>query len=290
MSGPERPGVSVVVPFLGGEAEALQLARQLRALDRRADDELIVADNTLDGVAGPALGGMGTVIRATGERSSYHARNAGARRAGRQWILFLDADCAPSADLLERYFDPAPGAEAGIVAGSVCDHPEHESLLARYASSRNLYAGRDGLEASDRDYAPTGNLLVRREAFERAGGFAEGIRSAGDVDLCWRLQRLGWRLERRPAATAAHRHREDLGSFLSMLARYGAGSSWLNRRYPGTSPRWPLSPYELGRSALDAIRHAARGRRDEAAFRLVDALGLVAHNVGYRRSNEVGSS
>ncbi len=287
MAGRLRPEVSVVVPFFGGEREAIVLRRQLRGLDLAADDEVIVADNTEAGVAGPALAGIGAVVRATRERSSYHARNAGARVARGEWILFLDADCEPHPDLLDRYFDPMPSDDCGILAGSLADHPDHGGLLARYTTSRNFYVGRDGLQGSDDAYAPTGNLLVRRAAFERAGGFVEGIRSAGDVDLCWRLQRLGWRMERRPAAVAAHRHREDLRSFLGMLARYAAGSNWLNRRYPGTSPRWPLSPYELGRSAVDAASHAMRGRRDEAAFRLVDALGLIAHNVGYRQSNEV---
>jgi GT2 family glycosyltransferase len=282
-----RPEVSVVVPFLGGERDALRLAAQLRELDAGTGDELIVADNTEAGVAAPALAQLGKVIRATRERSSYHARNAGAAAATGEWILFLDADCAPRPDLLERYFDRPPPARCAIVAGTVADHPEHDSLLARYARARNFYAGRDGLQQSDQAYAPTGNLLVRRAAFEQAGGFVEGIRSAGDVDFCWRVQDLGWGFERRPAAVAAHRHREDLRSFLGMLARYGAGSRWLDRRYPGSSPRWPLSPYELGRSALDAARHAARGRREQAAFRLVDAVGLVAHNVGYRQSNEV---
>jgi hypothetical protein len=46
-----------------------------------------------------------------------------------------------------------------------------------------------------------------------------------------------------------------------------------------------LSPWELGRSGVDAARHAAGGRFEQAIFRLVDGLGLVAHNVGYRRSN-----
>ncbi len=94
-------------------------------------------------------------------------------------------------------------------------------------------------------------------------------------------------LTRRPAAVVAHRHRQDLPSFLGMLVRYGAGASWLNRRYPGSSPRWPLSPYELVRSGFDAARHTVTGDRDEAVFRLVDALGLVAHNVGYRSANEI---
>ena len=273
-----------MVPFLGDEAAGARLRGHLAALDPAGGDEVIVADN--GGELGPGALGPGVrVVVATAERSSYHARNAGAAVAGCEWLLFLDADCEPRTGLLERYFDPPPAPREGLLAGSIVDHSDHDSLLARYAISRNFYRGRDGLQGSDRHYAPTGNLLARRGAFEGVGGFAEGIRSAGDVDLCWRLQGAGWELGRRPEAAVAHRHREDLRSFLAMLARYGAGSNWLNRRYPGASPRWPLSPYELGRSATDAIRLALMGSREEGAFRLIDALGLVAHNFGYRSSN-----
>jgi mycofactocin glycosyltransferase len=279
--------VSVIVPFRGDEEAALEAARALRSLDLGPGDELIVADNTDDTIAAPALAGVAEVVRAGGEASSYHARNAGASAAGCDWLLFIDADCSPAAGLLERYFDPPAAADDGLIAGTITEHPEHDSLLARYAASRSFYRGEEGLQGSDGGYAPTGNLMVRREAFESIGGFVEGIRSAGDVDLCWRVQAAGWRLVRRPRAVVAHRHREDLSSFLGMLARYGAGANWLNGRYPGSSPRWPLSAYQLARSGLDAARHTAAGNRDEATFRLVDALGLVAHNVGYRSSNEV---
>lgn len=282
-----RPAVSVVVPFRGDDGAAGRTAAALRSLRTTPGDELILADNTDAGMAAPALSGVATVVRADREASSYHARNAGADAARSPWLLFLDADCVPQADLLDRFFDPPPAAETGLVGGSIVDHAAHSALLGRYASSRELYSGSDGSSAPMGDYAPTGNLLVRHEAFAAVGGFAEGIRSAGDVDLCWRVQRAGWGLERRPAASVAHRHREDLRSFLSMVARYGAGSAWLEGRYPGSAPRWPLSVRELARAGVDSVRYAVAGRRDEAAFRVVDALGLVAHNVGYGSSNEV---
>ena len=80
-----------------------------------------------------------------------------------------------------------------------------------------------------------------------------GIRSGGDVDFCWRLQRAGWTLEQRPEARVEHHHREDLASFLAMVARYGAGSRWLNERHPGAAPRWPLVAGLVG-SAGDVAR------------------------------------
>ncbi len=282
-----RPAVSVVVPLRGDREYARRCRRALERIELGPGDELIVADNTAEGVAAAELDGVASVVAAAGQRSSYFARNAGAAEAGAEWLLFTDADCVPCPDLLERFFAEPIGDRCGAVAGGIAGVADQDSLLTRYARDRNFLDQAEGMHGSAGVAAATGNLLVRRVTFDELGGFADGIRSAGDVDFCWRMREAGWTLEQRPAALVEHHHREDLASFLAMVARYGSGSRWLNERHPGVAPRWPLSPWELGRSAVDAIRHAAAGRRDQAVYRLVDALGLVAHNVGYRRSNQV---
>ena len=126
--------------------------------------------------------------------------------------------------------------------------------------------------------------MVRREAYEAVGGFVEGIRSGGDVDFCRRIQEAGFTLELRPNATVVHPHRETLREYLRIVARYAAGARWLDERYPGIAPRWPLWP-ELWRAVRDSAREWAKGDLDEARFRLIDGLSLVAHNVGYRSEN-----
>jgi hypothetical protein len=71
---------------------------------------------------------------------------------------------------------------------------------------------------------------------------------------------------------------------LGAIARYGAGARWLNQRYPGAAPRWPLVGGLVGTLA-DILKLLARGRLRQASYRAVDGLGLIAHNVGYRSSN-----
>jgi GT2 family glycosyltransferase len=280
-----RPAVSVVVPFRGSAADAKALLRRLRALRLGPRDELIVADNSDDACLAAILDARGPVraVRAEGERSSYHARNAGAASAAGEWILFLDADCGPAADLLDAYFAVSPAERSGALAGQIDGDPAQSSLVARYTRSRNFFRQDVGFLA-EAQTAATGNLLVRRSAFEEVGGFVEGIRSAGDVELCRRLVAAGWKLEARPQAVVHHRHRETLPSLLAAIARYGAGSRWLNERYPGTSSPWPLAAGLAG-VARDVPRNLARGRLEEATFRLIDGLGLAAHVVGYRMSN-----
>jgi GT2 family glycosyltransferase len=278
-----RPSVSVVVPFGGGSTQPLRAA--LEGIDRQEGDELIVADNS--GGEAAALSDVAKVIAATRERSSYHARNAGAGAGESEWILFMDADCVPQPGLLAAYFEARIPPEAGAVAGEIIGDPDQRSLAARYARDRKVLSQTDGLYGRGRTVAATGNLLVRHAAFDELGGFVEGIRSGGDVDFCLRLQSAGWALEFRPRALVLHRHRESVPALLGTFARYGAGSSWLHSRYPAVGGRWPLSPRELARVGGDVARLTLRGDREQAVFRVIDGLGLVAHNVGYRSSNRV---
>lgn len=282
-----RPEVGVVVPFRGDRAAADRLRTALRCLNLHEGDQMVVADNTEDGTAGWIAGDGIEVVRAIRERSSYHARNQGAHAADGEWILFLDADCRPEPNLLDAYFaQPVPHG-CGAVAGQILGEPDQRSFVARYARSRRLFDHADGLIRADGGGAAAGNLLVRRAAFRAIGGFTEGIRSGGDLDLCRRLQAAGWRLEFRPEALVHHRHRASLPSLLGAIARYGAGARWLNERYPGSSPPWPLA---LGcvNAARDVAAQLRQRHVKEALFRAVDGLGLMAHRVGYATRNRAG--
>ena len=279
-----RSGVSVVVPFRGDRAAADRLVAALGCLDLVAGDEVVIADNSASGVlSGVEMPGA-RVVAAARERSSYHARNVGAAAATCDWFLFLDADCTPQPGLLAAYFAQPIAEDCGALAGQILGDPDQPSFAARYARSRKIFDHADGLIQADGGGAAAGNLMVRRAAFERIGGFTEGIRSGGDLDLCRRLRADGWRLGFRPAALVHHRHRETLPSLLGALTRYGAGAAWLNRRYPGSSPPWPLRLGLQGAGA-DALSHLRARRFEDAAFRAVDGLGLVAHRVGYAAGN-----
>jgi GT2 family glycosyltransferase len=274
----------LVVPFLGTRDDAVRLLEALAGVRLEAGDEVIVADNTRAGVVDPLAGGWVRVVRAARERSSYHARNAGAAAAHNDWLLFMDADCVPAASLVEAYFAEPIGDGCGALGGEIVGDPAQRGFLARYARSRGFLSHADGLLGPDSRAAVTGNVLVRRAAFDALGGFVEGIRSGGDIDLSRRLGAEGWSVEHRPGAVVAHRHHESLVGFCGMIARYGAGARWLNERHPGSSPRWPLLPGLIG-TVSDVGRLLARRQLEPALFRAVDGMGLIAHNVGYRASN-----
>jgi GT2 family glycosyltransferase len=295
-----RPAVSVVMPFAGTRAEADTAVAELRALATGPEDELILADNA--GVAAPDE--RVTVVRATGEQSPSHARNAGAARASRPWILFLDADCMAPADLLDRFFavpvDDAVGALAGAVipAGPGSRPP---GVAERYGVAKSFLDQDAHLEHPFMPRAVAANLLVRREAFEAVGGFYEGVRAAEDTDFSWRLQRAGWRLEGRREATVRHRYRTTLRALRRQWRGYAAGRAWLGRRYDGFAPEPALARaarrvlrLRSGGPALSAgpapsagpvHAPAAPGPLDRGRFLALDAMLGVEELAGFALSN-----
>lgn len=234
-AGAGRPAVAVVVP-IGSADDLARMGAALAQIRRVQGDEVVVVDNTRQQrLATPS--GRGVLVRAPLERSSYYARNVGAAATSAPWLLFIDSDCEPRPDLLERYFDPDPASDVGIVAGDVRAADAGHSLAERWGRSRRLLNVEYHLHRGPHPAGATANLLVSRRCWEALGGFQEGLRSAADLEFCWRAQDAGFGFEFRPGATVTHSNPDSIRRLLAKARRYGAGQLWVDRRYPGASPR-----------------------------------------------------
>jgi GT2 family glycosyltransferase len=300
--GTPRPAVSVVVPFAGDPAAGEAAVALLRSLNLAPGDELILADNcgVIDPLVPAITGPEIQVVRAAGERSPAHARNAGARAADNEWILFLDADTMAPADLLDRFFaEPIP-AGVGAITGDIVGYVARPTLAARYGASRNFLGQRSHLAHPYRPRASSANLLVRREAFTAVDGYVEGVRAGEDTDFTWRLQDAGWSLAFRAEAVVRHRYRESLGELRSQWRGYAAGARWLESRWPGFHPDPGLN--RLGRILLrrlgvgpgvafradgnTATVRARLSRPERIKFLFVQCLLGIEEQIGLRQSND----
>lgn len=276
-----RPAVDVVLPFKGSDAELERVAERLAGLAIGPGDTLTVADNR-PGAAGSARGAV-QVVGAGAKQTSYFARNAGAALGTAPWLVFLDADVLPPADLLDRYFAKAPGETTGVLAGAVVDElPEADTAASRYAYLKSSMSQEITLADDAWPFAQTANAAVRREAFDQIGGFEESVRSGGDADLCFRLRAAGWQLERRPEAAVVHRNRATIPRMLAQRARHGAGAGWLAQRWPGSMPRrrWPGLALWSAKRAAHGLAAAARKDRDAALLGLLDGPTVWAFELG----------
>jgi glycosyltransferase involved in cell wall biosynthesis len=242
----------------------------------------VVVDNT---PGHGASSGPVPVVGAAEVATPGYARNRGAERGSADWLVFLDADVTPSPDLLECYFDPAPGERTALLAGGVLDQAVTRGgpATARYA-----YLHRT-MDQESMGFPKTANVAVRRSAFEAVGGFREDIRAAEDADLTYRIQAEGWEAEPRGRAVGVHSSRQTLPAFLRQKLVWGAGSAWLDRAYPGAAPgrRLPGLAWWAIRAGAGDLARAARARdRDAALLAIFEPLELLAYELGRFLSNE----
>ncbi|HEX3617155.1 MAG TPA: glycosyltransferase family 2 protein [Solirubrobacteraceae bacterium] len=292
-----RPGVSVVVPFAGTAEQARAVLAMLGALDTRPDDQLIIADNS--GTVGMHAGV--TVVRAPGEASAAHSRNAGAAYVNNDWILFLDADVIAPADLLDSFFAEPIDARRGAVTGDIAGIPDTRTLAARYGTARNFLGQRSHVNNPLRPRASSANLLVRRAAFEQVGGYTEGIWAGEDTDFTWRLQAAGWTLGFNEHAVVEHAYRTSLRALGRQWRGYAAGARWLSQQYPDFKPdpglnrglRLLLKRFGIGagvafRADGRSSPSAARlGRGERLQFLFVQVYLGIEEQIGLRMSNAV---
>jgi GT2 family glycosyltransferase len=174
----EAPHVSVVVAAHDAEATLERALEALRAQTYPGDYEVVVVDDHSSDGTYEIAAGFGPPVRAVrneGERGPGNTRNAGVAAARGEVIAFTDSDCFATPGWLERGLAALEHAE--IVQGAVAP----EEGVDRAPFDRTIVIDRDD------GWFRTANMLLRRELFERHGGFEDWIvESGGDPPFGWR--------------------------------------------------------------------------------------------------------
>jgi GT2 family glycosyltransferase len=190
------PRIGVIVPATDGPPT---LARCVDAIRSSSDppDEVIVV--TQPGAEGPAA-----------------ARNAGARRATAEVLVFVDADVIVHPDAIGRIraaFGSDPSLKA--VFGSYDDEPGAPGAVSGFRNLLHHHVHQQGAGAAETFWAGLG--AIRRQAFFDAGGFDEARyprASIEDVELGMRLVAAGALIRLDPEIQGTHLKRWTLSGML----------------------------------------------------------------------------
>jgi glycosyltransferase involved in cell wall biosynthesis len=194
-TGPAR--ASVVVPVRDEEASVGRLLEGLLAQSLRPA-EIVVADGgssdrTLEIVRRYAADSPAPVVLVeAGPALPGRGRNVAIRRASGEWVACIDAGIVPHPDWLKSLVEAAQA------------DPEAEVVYGRYEAATGSYFE----ECAAVVYAPApgertrsiASCLLKRAAWERAGGFREDLRSGEDLLFFKRLDEAGARSVHAPAA------------------------------------------------------------------------------------------
>lgn len=172
---------------------AATLPRSLAALAAQRGapslEVIVVDDGSCDATAEVAA--MAPEVRVVHQAAQGPAvaRNRGVTEAKGTHLAFLDADCYPTAGWAAAAMDAL--GDADLVQGAVL--PDAQARIGPF--DRSLWV------TEERGLYEAANLLVRREVFERVGGFEEWIRPARGKAIAEDLW-FGWRVRRSGARTA----------------------------------------------------------------------------------------
>ena len=194
------PAVAVIVPAHDAEET---IGATLRALSRQvvAPDEIVVIDDrSTDTTAEIASAGGARVLPAPSQLGPAEARNLGVAATSSDVLAFTDADCQPDQAWLRAALVEIE-AGADLVTGPI------EPLRAPGPFDRTLNV------TGPSPLFETANMVVRREIYERVGGFrrpralslaAEGDHFGEDVLFGWESIRAGARIAFAPEARVRH--------------------------------------------------------------------------------------
>jgi GT2 family glycosyltransferase len=209
---------SIIIPVHGRAGLTRQCIDAILAEPPRAGFDVIVVDDASPDDTADVLKAYGSAVRVVERRENggfAKACNDGAATAHGDYLVFLNNDTIPVAgwlDALVAVADAEP--RIGVVGSRLLfpnDTVQHAGVVVcQDGNPRHIYAGfpanHPAVKKSRRFQAVTAaSMLVRRDAFVRAGGFDPAFRNClEDTDLCMRLGELGYEVHYCPDSIVYH--------------------------------------------------------------------------------------
>jgi glycosyltransferase involved in cell wall biosynthesis len=179
--------ISVIVPAYQRENHIGASLSSIVAQDYRPLEIIVVDDGSTDGTAAVAQSYPHVTYVFQANQGPPCARNTGLTNCNGALIAFLDADDLWPPDKLEKQFD------------YLTRHPEVACVLGRMKNFLDEdielpnWVGQEAM-SDDSDALSLGAGLIRREVFDRVGGFDSSCWYGDDLDWFIRLREAGLKM------------------------------------------------------------------------------------------------
>ena len=214
------PRLSVIIPSRDGfgDGNVERLVAALRTQERIGEAEILLV---------------------VGERPNGHARNVGVARSRAPFLVFMDDDARLRGRrvlvelLTPLEAAPADGGGAIGMTGSATALPPDANRFQRLQAARlprTVFPEVDRL--TDTDMAHHLCCALPRSVWEAIGGESDTLETGTDVDLRFRLRRLGLRIVVVPRTVAEHAPPATWRAFWRKHSWYGSGKVQLDRLHP----------------------------------------------------------
>ena len=205
---------SIIIPAYNSKGTISECIRALSSQDFTGKYEIIVVDDGSTDSTAKAAEQCGAIVLWQENCGPAKARNAGARRASANILLFTDADCICQKDWLSQMLAPFKDPQVVGVQGAY--RTLQGSIVARFCQLE--IEERYELMESNKgrlDWIGSYSAAYRRKDFFDANGFDESFPKASgeDPELSYRLEETGKKLVFSPRAIVYHTHPDKLGRY-----------------------------------------------------------------------------
>lgn len=196
------------------------------------------------------------------------ARNLGAAQATGEILLFLDDDMLVAHSWVEQNVRELQCPGVGVV-GARMPGRSH-TFFARCVDFTNCgyYQHRYRMNYP----VGSGSMAIHTSLFQAVGGFNEMLCSGEDIDLCYRVQKLGYRSIYQPDILVIHDHQNTT---LSKLLRY----NYKHGRTSGLTTKVQHREAGLKNRLLCSVRHPLLFLLLVPMIAMLAAIGIIAINM-----------
>ena len=152
-----------------------------------------------------------TILKGGGKLGAGNAINMGWKASRSDLIAVTNADCVVFKDWLAQILKPFQDPTVGGATGDVLTPKEDMNLLQRLIGYELefRYSNYPKYVLSPQD----SNLAYRRKVLEEVGGYDTQFKTGYDVDIGYRVNQAGYKIEFNPKAKVWHHHRAGLISY-----------------------------------------------------------------------------
>ena len=268
---------SIIVPVYNRPDEVDELLLSLTQQTRKHFEVIVVEDGssiTCEEVCKKYAGQLDIHYYLKGNSGPGQSRNYGAERAQGEYLIILDSDVVLPTGYIESLDMELEAHPCDAFGGPDRAHDSFTDTqkAISYSMTSFLTTGgiRGGQKKLDKFYPRSFNMGIRRDVYERLGGFSK-MRFGEDIDFSLRIFKEGYQCRLFPTSWVWHKRRTDFSKFFRQVFNSGIARINLQKRHPGSLKLVHLLPsiFTVGVCVLVLI--SAIGRNfmyyDPAHFR-----------------------
>jgi GT2 family glycosyltransferase len=225
----KMPFFSIIIPTYNRPKKLADCLESLSLLDYPRDRvEVIVIDDGSDIPLNPIVGcfheNLDVTLIGQPNAGPAAARNTGAKRAKGEFLAFMDDDCTPSRDWLQKLAKRFTENPNHAIGGQTLNPlPENPYSTASQNLINAGYAYHNPIP-SQASFFASNNLTVPAAHFHSIGGFDITFKTSEDRDFCDRWQYHGFQMTYAPEILIYHSHPLNFRAFWQRHFNYGRGA------------------------------------------------------------------